>query len=1083
VNNFNSCVQSKILTATFIAYSNYEKWIDSLKTDLLNKYYDKCMQAKEAMSYNYPDRQFHYTLYYYDQAGNLVRIVPPAGVNLLSTNTIAAIDTARVHHNIAPYLPVYPTHNLITNYAYNSLNQNRWQITPDAGRTDFWYDKLGRIVASQNAKQLLNSDYSYSWYDKLGRIVESGKIHLNSLLDSNAVSDYNNWKSYLYSIPDRTEITYTQYDESFSSGVSAKFGPGGQQNLRGRVASILSFKNKADQVDSNYQHATHYTYDVTGNVPIVLQDYPSTPLGTKAIAYNFNLLTGKVNEVRYEPGLHDEFRHKYTYDDELRLMKVQTSTKGINWETEAEYFYYKHGPLARTELGQLKVQGLDYIYTLQGWIKAVNGTTQDRTQDAGRDGIALNNPKQITTQINGQPVNTTVETDPNYNSTGSGYHSLHSSIAADAFGYVLGYFNDPVNPDYTPIDPTVSTTTGMDATTTGNVKPLYNGNISRMYSWLQGQDMGGLGMNYRYDQLNRLKIQQAFTITNTGGQSLLGSDAYGMNLTYDPNGNIMKLDRKGRVTNSAMDNLTYNYYPGTNKLAYVQDVVNSNYPETGTVVNGTVTDIDNQSTGNYIYDETGNLIKDNSESIDSIKWNLQNKITAIKKTDGTEIDFAYDALGNRVYKKNSSGSSAKETYYVRDAQGNILSTYELKNDSLHWQEQNLYGSSRIGVWHPGIVINTTTQAVPDTIDWQNIRWSPNSSVKDSTICGSKQYELSNHLGNVLATISDRRLQTTPAAQGSSGSMADLISATDYYAFGMQIPGRNFNNENYRFGFNGKENDNDVKGDGNQQDYGLRIYDPRLGKFLSVDPLTKKYPWYTPYQFAGNKPIWASDLDGTEENIRNYQFDKNKVLTVANFHTDIDEMAAEVLINGSHLPKDGIFGFLISYDNNGDHYESASYTYYANGKVNSVVFNKVQCNAAQQYAYEEKDHQKEFDEKIMKPYAENLVNLLGKLDPVIQGVAKGDKLWEIAIDMGEDHAKEVTVETIKDMYESASGEKVNEPATGLNGSTIDELYSGVSNQETTYSAEELKKSHPIPGIDDVIPSKNSSSNSNSSAKKK
>ncbi len=45
---------------------------------------------------------------------------------------------------------------------------------------------------------------------------------------------------------------------------------------------------------------------------------------------------------------------------------------------------------------------------------------------------------------------------------------------------------------------------------------------------------------------------------------------------------------------------------------------------------------------------------------------------------------------------------------------------------------------------------------------------------------------------------------------------------------------------------------------------MRIYDPRAGRFLSVDPITSQYPWYTPYQFAGNKPIWAVDLDGLEE---------------------------------------------------------------------------------------------------------------------------------------------------------------------------------------------------------------------------
>jgi hypothetical protein len=48
---------------------------------------------------------------------------------------------------------------------------------------------------------------------------------------------------------------------------------------------------------------------------------------------------------------------------------------------------------------------------------------------------------------------------------------------------------------------------------------------------------------------------------------------------------------------------------------------------------------------------------------------------------------------------------------------------------------------------------------------------------------------------------------------------------------------------------------------------MRIYDPRVGRFLSVDPLTKKFAYYAPYQFAGNKPIVAADLDGMEEWMR------------------------------------------------------------------------------------------------------------------------------------------------------------------------------------------------------------------------
>jgi len=68
---------------------------------------------------------------------------------------------------------------------------------------------------------------------------------------------------------------------------------------------------------------------------------------------------------------------------------------------------------------------------------------------------------------------------------------------------------------------------------------------------------------------------------------------------------------------------------------------------------------------------------------------------------------------------------------------------------------------------------------------------------------------------------------------------------------------------YRYGFNGKEKDDNIKGQGNSYDYGNRMLDVRLGKFLSIDQLHKEYPWFTPFQFAGNTPITALDLDGLE----------------------------------------------------------------------------------------------------------------------------------------------------------------------------------------------------------------------------
>ncbi|MEW4925451.1 RHS repeat-associated core domain-containing protein [Algibacter sp. 2305UL17-15] len=91
---------------------------------------------------------------------------------------------------------------------------------------------------------------------------------------------------------------------------------------------------------------------------------------------------------------------------------------------------------------------------------------------------------------------------------------------------------------------------------------------------------------------------------------------------------------------------------------------------------------------------------------------------------------------------------------------------------------------------------------------------------------------------------------------------------------MLLPNRHGNSSDYRYAFNGKEKDDEVKGEGAQYDYGFRIYDPRIGKFLSTDPLFKGFPYYTPYQFAGNTPIQAIDLDGLEEYHYAFTLDEN-----------------------------------------------------------------------------------------------------------------------------------------------------------------------------------------------------------------
>ncbi|WP_290708558.1 TIGR02594 family protein, partial [Flavihumibacter sp. CACIAM 22H1] len=257
-------------------------------------------------------------------------------------------------------------------------------------------------------------------------------------------------------------------------------------------------------------------------------------------------------------------------------------------------------------------------------------------------------------------------------------------------------------------------------------------------------------------------------------------------------------------------------------------------------------------------------------------------------------------------------------------------------------------------------------------------------------------------GNVLATVSDKKVGIDTDSDGIYDYFqAEVVSASDYYPFGMLMPGRQVGmginipggevsgttevngyqlpvdlvlssrsgiepseyvasnsielsgefesgatdefdayiaDESYagtgnqytgggmygtagvyRYGFNGKENDNEVKGTGNQQDYGMRIHDPRLGRFLSVDPLFKSYTMLTPYQYSSNSPIGSIDLDGEESKV-----------VVHIFGTSQSKPILTIEKEDNNIPiQDGF------------HYEVHQYKTFNNGKVlNTSTYNYI-----------------------------------------------------------------------------------------------------------------------------------------------
>jgi len=89
----------------------------------------------------------------------------------------------------------------------------------------------------------------------------------------------------------------------------------------------------------------------------------------------------------------------------------------------------------------------------------------------------------------------------------------------------------------------------------------------------------------------------------------------------------------------------------------------------------------------------------------------------------------------------------------------------------------------------------------------------------------------------------------------------VLSYNDYYPFGMLVPNRNYSSPSYRYGFQGSEKDDEIKGIGNQYTTFYRGLDVRLGKWLSIDPKSSLTPWESPYASMGNNPIWRNDILG------------------------------------------------------------------------------------------------------------------------------------------------------------------------------------------------------------------------------
>jgi RHS repeat-associated protein len=142
------------------------------------------------------------------------------------------------------------------------------------------------------------------------------------------------------------------------------------------------------------------------------------------------------------------------------------------------------------------------------------------------------------------------------------------------------------------------------------------------------------------------------------------------------------------------------------------------------------------------------------------------------------------------------------------------------------------------------------------------------------------------LDNFSFAIDNYYYYTAPQPENDFASVfrPDVLAYNDYYPFGMLVPNRHASwDGDYRYGFQGQEKDDELKGEGNSLNYTFRMHDPRVGRFFARDPLFKEYPWNSPYAFSENRVIDGVELEGLEfKSSKEIGGEEMAVATVATF---------------------------------------------------------------------------------------------------------------------------------------------------------------------------------------------------------
>ncbi|MCE3226616.1 MAG: repeat-associated core domain protein, partial [Bacteroidetes bacterium] len=159
----NDCANQLINIAMANAQQQYNLYINNVKKEFKEAYTQKCYKTQERLNADYQSSEGHYTLYYYDQGGNLIKTVPPQGVEPINLSAIDPVSGLAYGIKIKSdrdnkQKTVFTNHRMATRYEYNSLNQLIRQHMPDHSDVELYSANTSNTPPAP----ILNMDFASS---------------------------------------------------------------------------------------------------------------------------------------------------------------------------------------------------------------------------------------------------------------------------------------------------------------------------------------------------------------------------------------------------------------------------------------------------------------------------------------------------------------------------------------------------------------------------------------------------------------------------------------------------------------------------------------------------------------------------------------------------------------------------------------------------------------------------------------------------------------------------------------------------------------------------------------------------------